>query len=75
MSLTIVLQTISHRKPGEVIISLTKGAHGLPKIGNADTSSLQDKLLELKEKRHDLKPHWWIEWELSKQSGDLGGKK
>jgi len=70
-----IVETISHRKPGEVIISLTKGAHGLPKIGNPSTSSLQDKLLELEERRHDLKPRWWIEWQLSQQSGNLDGKK
>ncbi|KIM39862.1 hypothetical protein M413DRAFT_446786 [Hebeloma cylindrosporum] len=70
-----VVETISHRKPGEVIISLTKGEHGFPKIGNASTSALQDRLLELKEKLHNLKPHWWIQWELSEQGGNLAGKK
>jgi len=70
-----IVETISHRKPGEVIISLTKGAHGLPKIGNPSTSSLQDKLLELEESRHDLKPRWWIEWQLSQRSANLDEKK
>jgi len=51
------------QEPNATVIKL--GIGKIPKLERGDeaSSSLQHRLSELEERRQDLKPRWWGEWE------------